>query len=115
MSDILDRLVVHADRMLENIEFTRGLIYSQPVMLALVDAGMDRQAAYKLVQRHAQNALTHEASFEEGLFTDPSVAERISRDELRSLFNPRSQLEHVQTIFRRIGLEGGTPARGRSG
>jgi adenylosuccinate lyase len=83
-------------------------------MLALVNAGMDRQAAYKLVQRHAQGALTDEASFQEGLLTDPSVAERISADELHALFTPRSQLEHVQAIFRRVGLEGGDSDRGQN-
>ena len=55
MADILDRMVVHADRMRENLDLTAGLIYSQPVLLALVDAGMDRQEAYKLVQRHAHH------------------------------------------------------------
>ena len=58
MTEILDRLVVHADRMLENLQMTKGLIYSQPVLLALVDAGMDRQEAYKLVQGHAQRSLS---------------------------------------------------------
>ena len=56
-ADILDRLVVYPERMLANLDATRGLIYSQPVMLALVDAGMDRQDAYKLVQDHAHRAL----------------------------------------------------------
>ena len=64
MTDILDRLVVHPDRMLENLELTRGLIYSQPVLLALVDAGMDRQEAYKLVQGHAQQSLAGGPMFE---------------------------------------------------
>jgi adenylosuccinate lyase len=109
MSDILDRLVVHADRMLRNLELTGGLIYSQPVMLALVDAGMDRQEAYKLVQRHAQRANTDEISFQERLSNDASVAEWISSEELNSLFDPRTQLEHIDAIFSRLGLDGVSP------
>src|SRR5215216_5096155 len=104
MTEILDRLVVHADRMLENLELTRGLIYSQPVLLALVDAGMDRQEAYKLVQGHAHRSLSGGAAFQDALAADPSVARWITRDELSSLFDPQGQLRYVGNIFTRLGL-----------
>jgi adenylosuccinate lyase len=104
MTEILDRLVVHADRMLENLELTRGLIYSQPVLLALVDAGMDRQEAYKLVQGHAHRSLSGGAAFQDALAADPSVARWITRDELSSLFDPQGQLRYVGNIFARLGL-----------
>jgi adenylosuccinate lyase len=110
MTEILDRLVVHADRMLENLELTRGLIYSQPVLLALVDAGMDRQEAYKLVQGHAQRSLSGGAAFQDSLATDPSVARWITRDELSALFDPEGQLRHVGTILARLGLEVDRPS-----
>src|SRR5215213_6659393 len=67
MADILERLVVHTDRMLENLSLTEGLIYSQPVLLALVDAGMDRQEAYKVIQGHALRALSGAPGFQERL------------------------------------------------
>ena len=105
MTDILDRLVVHADRMLENLELTRGLIYSQPVLLALVDAGLNRQEAYKLVQGHAQRSLTGGPLFQTALANDPTVARWITHDELSALFDPERQLQHVGTIFRRLGLD----------
>src|SRR5215216_2873076 len=82
MVEILDRLVVHADRMLENLNLTRGLIYSQPVLLALVDAGMDRHEAYKRVQTHAHSALAGGPAFREGLIADASIAEWIAVDQL---------------------------------
>jgi adenylosuccinate lyase len=106
MTQILGRLVVHADRMLENLELTRGLIYSQPVMLALVDAGMDRQQAYKLVQRHAQRAIAGGPPLQTALRSDAAVAAWITRDDLSSLFDPRRQLHHVGEIFERLGLDG---------
>src|SRR5215203_2859912 len=105
MVEILDRLVVHADRMLENLQLTKGLIYSQPVLLALVDAGMDRQEAYKLVQAHAQSSLSGGPGFQEGLAADPSIAAWITDDELSCLFDPASQLHSIGSIFARLGLD----------
>jgi adenylosuccinate lyase len=107
MSEILGSLVVHADRMLENLELTRGLIYSQPVLLALVDAGMDRQEAYKLVQRHAHRALTGGPTFQDALREDSTIARWISEDDLALLFEPRRQLQHIGAILMRLGLESG--------
>jgi adenylosuccinate lyase len=104
MSDILDRMVVHADRMRENLDLTAGLIYSQPVLLALVDAGMDRQQAYTLVQGHATRALSGSPVFQDGVAADPSITERLAPDELSSLFDPARQLQHVDEIFARLGL-----------
>ena len=107
MGEILDRLVVHADRMLENLDLTRGLIYSQPVLLALVDAGMDRQEAYKLIQGHAQRALAGGPAFQHALGADPAIAQWIREDALSSLFDPWRQLQYVDEIFTRLGLDGG--------
>src|SRR5215211_1323492 len=104
MADILDRLVVHANRMLENLELTKGLIYSQPVLLALIDAGMDRQEAYKLVQAHALSSLSGGPGFREGLAADPSIAAWITDDELSCLFDPASQLHSIGAVFTRLGL-----------
>jgi adenylosuccinate lyase len=105
-SDILERLVVHADRMLENIGLTRGLIYSQAVLLALVDAGMNRQEAYKLVQGHAHQALAGGPSLPDALATDPTICAWLGPDELASLFDPMRQLQNIGEIFSRLGLPG---------
>jgi adenylosuccinate lyase len=104
MADILEGLVVHVDRMLENLRLTEDLIYSQPVLLALVDAGMDRHEAYKRVQTHAHSALAGGPAFREGLIADASIAEWITVDQLSSLFDPMRQLQHIDEIFRRVGL-----------
>jgi adenylosuccinate lyase len=104
MADILERLVVHANRMLENLDLTEGLIYSQPVLLALVDAGMDRQEAYKVVQGHTHHALSGGPRFRDGLASDPTVAERLGAAELASLFDPMGQLQRIDEIFVRLGL-----------
>ncbi|HEX5991927.1 MAG TPA: lyase family protein, partial [Thermomicrobiales bacterium] len=111
-ADILDRLVVHPDRMLQNLDLTGGLIYSQPVLLALVDKGMDRQEAYKLVQAHAQRALARGPAFQDGLAADPSISKWIDSDELSSLFDPARQLQHIDEVFSRVEL--GEPTSGAS-
>jgi adenylosuccinate lyase len=106
MTEIIAQMVVHADRMLDNLNLTRGLIYSQPVLLALVDAGMDRQQAYKLVQEQAQRSLAGGPPFHAALSSDPEVTRWITLDELSSLFDPRRQLQCVDAIFTRLGLDG---------
>jgi adenylosuccinate lyase len=105
-TEIVDRMVVHADRMLENLQLTRGLIYSQAVLLALVDAGVDRQQAYTLVQRHAQRSLAGGPPLQTALETDPAVVARITQEELSSLFDPGRQLQYLGEIFERLGLQG---------
>ncbi len=102
--DILDRLVVYPERMRKNLDLTKGLIYSQPVLLALVDAGMDRQDAYRLVQIHAHAALAGGPSLCEALAADSQVTTRISVDQLAQLFDPTAQLSHVDKVFARLGL-----------
>ena len=104
MIEILDRLVVHADRMLENLQLTKGLIYSQPVLLALVDAGMDRQEAYKLVQEHSHQSLAGGPLLQTALASDKVVGAWITEEELSSLFDPGRQLQFVGETFERLGL-----------
>ncbi len=116
MADILDRLEVNVDRMASNMELTKGLIYSQPVLLALVDAGMDRHEAYKVVQSHAHRTLDGGPTLLEALAADPSVNTRIDRNALATLFDPGHQLHHVSAIFARLGLnaERGAAASGQA-
>lgn len=104
MSDILGRLAVYPERMQRNLDSMHGLIYSQPALLALVDAGMDRHAAYKVVQRHAHAALAGGPALLDALEGDPEVTERLDRATLRDLFDPRRQLGEVDEVFRRLGL-----------
>jgi adenylosuccinate lyase len=107
MADIVERLVVYPDRMRRNLDLTRGVIYSQPVMLALVDAGMDRQEAYRLVQRHAHDVLAGGPSLRDSLLNDPAVTRVLSAEQLATLFDPRRQLTMVDAVFRRLGVSEG--------
>jgi adenylosuccinate lyase len=107
MADILDRLDVETTRMRQNLDLTHGLIYSQPVMLALVDGGMDRQSAYRLVQEHASRAAHGGPALRESLVADPRVSEMVSPEQLADAFDPERQLTHIDTIYGRLGLNEG--------
>ena len=107
MHTIMSGLEVDTYRMRENLDMTRGLIYSQRVLLALVDAGLGRQEAYKLVQRNAQKVWRGEndnASFLSFLHTDPEVIAVLTPDQLTGLADPSFYTRYVDTSFARLGL-----------
>lgn len=101
---IIGELVVYPEKMMANLDMSGGLIFSQKVLLALVDSGMDRQDAYKLVQRYAHSATGAARSFRDLIADDMEVQQRISTDELESIFDPWDQLQHVDATFHRLGL-----------
>jgi adenylosuccinate lyase len=111
VADLVENLVVYEERMRATVDLTGGLVYSQRVLLALVDAGMDRQAAYKLVQRHAMNAWDAGTSFRDALANDAEVGRLLPSDEFDSLFTPEDQLRNVDAIFERLGLDRESEAR----
>jgi adenylosuccinate lyase len=105
--EIMAGLEVDEERMQANLNLTRGLIYSSRILLALVDKGLDRQTAYKLVQRNAQKVWRNEdagAGFLAMLAADPEVVAHLSSDELAALADPQYYLTYVDTAFIRLGL-----------
>ncbi|MCH7836166.1 MAG: adenylosuccinate lyase [Chloroflexi bacterium] len=106
---IIRGLRVYPENMRRNLELTQGLVFSQRVLLALIDKGLGRQEAYKLVQKNAMQAWEADARRERTPFLDllcedEEVQRHISRDELASLFDYRFYLQHVDDSFRRVGL-----------
>jgi len=104
-ADIVENLTVFPENMKRNMERTYGLIYSQRVLLALIDKGLSREAAYDLVQPRAMQAWEEGRSFREILESDPAITAHLSPEELADCFDPRWHLKHVDTIFRRLGLD----------
>ncbi|HET9661681.1 MAG TPA: adenylosuccinate lyase [Thermomicrobiales bacterium] len=104
LTEIIENLSVDEDRMKQNLELTGGLIFSQRVMLGLVDAGIDRQLAYKRVQAHAMDSWLEGSNFEDAIRTDPEIAGRVSQEQITELFDPYQQLTHVDAVFERLGL-----------
>jgi len=105
MNRILKGLVVKPERMLANLEMLHGVIHSERVLHALIDTGMSRTAAYTIVQRAAHEAMDQDVSFRDRLLANSEVRERLSDAELDELFGYDYHLKHVDTAFRRIGLD----------
>jgi adenylosuccinate lyase len=106
-TDVVAHLEVDAARMRQNLESTRGLIFSQRIMLALIDKGMPRQTAYKLVQRNAQriwHAKEEHKQFLDLLQADPEISAYLSPAELQDLTDTRFYTRYVDTAFARLGL-----------
>jgi len=104
VTGIYDGLVVYPQRMLANLNASGGVVYSQRVLLALVDAGLDRQSAYKLVQQHALASWDGGTSFRDAIDSDPKITELLPTSVIESLFDPLEQLRHIDVAFARAGL-----------
>ncbi len=101
---IVRGLRVYPENMRRNLEATQGVIFSQRVLLALIDKGLVRDEAYKLVQRNAMRAWQERTPFLDLLCEDEEVTRHLSREELAPLFDYGFYLKHVGESFRRIGL-----------
>ena len=101
---IIKDMVVYPDRMLENLESNRGLVFSPRVMLKLVENGLDRDDAYDIVQRHSMETWDKNLDFRDLLLKDRKVLSVIDKDELNSLFDYNFYLEHVNEIYKRLGI-----------
>lgn len=104
-TDIIAELLVSEKRMLSNLNSSGGLIYSQGVLLALVDAGMDRPEAYELIQRHAHEAWKGDLTFRQRLENDPQIDGCLEGGQLDKLFDPWQQLQHLDEMYSRLGLD----------
>ncbi len=103
-TSIMRGLQVYPQRMKRNIGLTRGLIYSQRIMLALIDKGLSRQKAYELVQRNAMKSWKGNKNFLSLLKADPEVTASLPQAELERLFDYQYYLRYVDDIFQRLGL-----------
>ncbi|HEU65678.1 MAG TPA: adenylosuccinate lyase, partial [Chloroflexi bacterium] len=103
-TSIIKGLKVYPENMRSNIELTRGLVFSQRVLLALIDKGLTREEAYKTVQDNAMEAWRGKKSFLALLLRDKKITNYLTEDELKSLFDYNYYLKHVDTIFERLGL-----------
>ena len=103
-TDIVRGMVVYPERMRENMEVTCGVVFSQRVLLALIEKGMSRQDAYPIVQRAGHLALAERRPFRETVAGEPAVASRLSAAELDELFNYGYFTREVDKSFARLGL-----------
>ena len=102
LAGVVENLVVYPDRMRENLERTRGLYQSGRVLLALTQAGISREDAYRLVQRNAMQVWQEGGDLLEALKADPEVTAALDHDRLEGLFDMAHHTKHVATIFERV-------------
>ncbi|MBL8666199.1 MAG: adenylosuccinate lyase [Rhodospirillales bacterium] len=102
MAGVVDKLLVYPEAMRANLERLRGLLFSQKVLLALTQAGMSREDAYRLVQHHAMAVWNGEGGFLQRLQADPEVTGLLGDGELAALFDLGAYTAHVDTIFSRV-------------
>jgi adenylosuccinate lyase len=102
--NIMKGLNVYPKQMKKNLELTKGLIYSQRIMLALIDKGLTRKEAYEMVQRNAMKTWESSKTFLKILEADPEVVKALPPEELEKLFDYEYYLQHIDEIFSRLGL-----------
>jgi adenylosuccinate lyase len=102
MTRIVTKMVIYPERMLKNIELTRGLAYSGQLLLDLTRKGVLREEAYQWIQRCSMKVWDEDKDFLRVLQEDPDIAKTLSRDEIRSVVNPQLQLRNVDAIFARV-------------
>jgi adenylosuccinate lyase len=104
MTAVMQRLVVHSDRMRENLMSTNGVVFSGQVLLSLMRQGLSRTAAYELVQRNALAAWRDGRDFREALLADREVRRHLTSQAINRCFDPNRHLRYVDRIFKRVGL-----------
>ena len=102
LTNIIDQLVIYPDRMQKNLDRLGGLVFSQRILLALTQADVSREDAYKLVQKHAMKVWEKGKDFLTELSADKEITSKISAAKLKALFDLEYHTKHVDTIFKRV-------------
>ena len=105
MTALLENLIVYPDNMLDNINKTNGLIFSQEVLLALIKKGITREDAYQMVQKNAMKVWEEKVDFKSLLFNDIAVSKVLSKNEIEELFNLNKILKNIKKVFKRLEIE----------
>ena len=102
--EVIDGLLVNSENMIANLVNTRGLIFSQRVMLELMNKGLKRTVAYDIVQRCAMKSYRQKHVFKEVLLSDKQFLKYLSKEEVDKIFNLNYYLRNINKIYRRVGL-----------
>jgi adenylosuccinate lyase len=105
LNELVERLQVYPERMQQNLELSKGLYFSQSVLLALTRAGAERKSAYEAVQRAAMRTWKGDQPFADNAKREPQITERLSESEIDALCSLDVHLKHVDATFRAVGLE----------
>jgi adenylosuccinate lyase len=101
-ANLIETMVVYPKRMLANLESTRGLVFSGQLLLDLVESGVSREDAYRVVQGHAMRAWKEDLDFRELILNDPEISGRVPRSKIERAFDLKRQLKNIDKIFARV-------------
>ena len=110
LAGVVEKLLVYPENMQRNLDLLGGLVHSQPVLLALTQAGISREEAYRIVQAAAMRVWAGEGQLQEIVAADPLVAKHLAPADLEACFDLTRHLRHVDTIFDRVFGDGATRA-----
>ncbi len=101
-SNLIETMFVYPKRMLANLESTRGLVFSGQLLLDLVESGISREDAYRMVQSHAMRAWREDLDFHELIVNDPEISRYVPRAKIERAFDLKRQLRNIDKIFARV-------------
>ena len=105
LEELVGGLQVYPERMAQNLALTKGLYFSQAILLALTRAGAQRKSAYEAVQRAAMKTWKGEGTFAENAKSEPEIASRLSKEEIDRLCSLEIHFKHVESTFKALGLD----------
>ncbi|MCF7857793.1 MAG: adenylosuccinate lyase [Candidatus Cloacimonetes bacterium] len=105
MIPLIENLLVYPEKMMQNIELTNGLVFSQVVLLELTKKGVSREKAYELVQRNAMKCWKSKRSFEQLIIADEEIQQFLNEEELHDIFSLERYYKNVDFIFARCGIQ----------
>lgn len=103
-TQVIKDLNVKPENMLKNIELNRGLIYSQKILLKLMQAGLSRMQAYDLVQEISLKVINNQSDFKKEVYASEKIGQYLKKEDLDSIFNPHDYLRNVELIYKRFDL-----------
>jgi adenylosuccinate lyase len=101
-ANLIETMFVYPQRMLANLESTHGLVFSGQLLLDLVESGVSREDAYRVVQSHAMRAWKEDLDFRELILNDPEIGRRVPRAKIERAFDLKRQLQNIDKIFARV-------------
>jgi len=104
MIQVMDNLVVHTDRMISNLELSGGIVYSQGLLLKLVEKGLTREKAYELVQRAAKRTWDEMIPFQDAVSQNSEILHHLSQEEIDGTFDMKYHTKNISKILKRSGV-----------
>ena len=102
LANVLDKMIIYPKKMLENLNFTKGLVFSQEMMLELTKTGMSREKAYRLIQDHAKDSFSKNINLKNLIKKDKRITNNISEKKIDKIFTYNKHFKNINYIFRRV-------------